>query len=197
MQFPFVKDRRRLRRNCSYSWTSSWNLVFTFSLIFFFKEPPLGRSPIVMCFKSTLGNKKLRLLIAVTNRQNQSPRSALELWFCSSEKAGKHLMLKKRPRTSRVVPWLRIHLPMQETRVWSLVRSNHKISLQYIHFISTAIYVTPLWLSGKESACQCRRCRFHPWVGKIPWRRKWQPTPVFLPGKSHRQRAWQELDMTD
>ena len=28
---------------------------------------------------------------------------------------------------------------------------------------------------------------FHPWVGKIPWRRKWQPTPVFLPGESHRQ----------
>ena len=40
---------------------------------------------------------------------------------------------------------------------------------------------------GKESICQCRRCRrhgFHPWVGKIPQRRKWQPTPVFLPGKS-------------
>ena len=40
----------------------------------------------------------------------------------------------------------------------------------------------------KESACQCRRCKFDPWVGKIPWRRKWQPTPVFLPGESHRQR---------
>ena len=30
---------------------------------------------------------------------------------------------------------------------------------------------------------------FDPWVGKIPWRRKWQPSPVFLPGKSHRQRS--------
>ena len=38
-------------------------------------------------------------------------------------------------------------------------------------------------LSGKECTCQCRRTRFDPWVGKIPWRRKWQPTPVFLPGK--------------
>ena len=47
----------------------------------------------------------------------------------------------------------------------------------------------PRWFSGKESACQCRRCWFHPWVGKIPWTRKWQPTPVFLPGKSHRQRS--------
>ena len=33
----------------------------------------------------------------------------------------------------------------------------------------------PSWLSGKEFACQCRRCRFHPWVRKLPWRRKWQP----------------------
>ena len=30
---------------------------------------------------------------------------------------------------------------------------------------------------------------FNPWVGKIPWRRKWQPTPVFLPGNSHGQRS--------
>ena len=37
--------------------------------------------------------------------------------------------------------------------------------------------------SGKESACQCRRHRPEPWVGKIPWRRKWQPTPVFFLGK--------------
>ena len=37
---------------------------------------------------------------------------------------------------------------------------------------------------GKESAWQCRRCRFDPWVGKIPWRRAWQSTPVFLPGES-------------
>ena len=44
-----------------------------------------------------------------------------------------------------------------------------------------------LWLSGKESTCQCRRLGFNPWVRKVPWRRKWQPTPVFLPGKSHGQ----------
>ena len=34
-----------------------------------------------------------------------------------------------------------------------------------------------------------KRCRFNPWVGKIPWSRKWQPTLVFLPGKSHGQRS--------
>ena len=71
-------------------------------------------------------------------------------------------------------------------------------SLQYITML-------PWWLSGKESACQCRTHRFNPWVGKISWRRKWQPTPVFLPGKSH---GWwnlagyspwscKELDMTE
>ena len=47
----------------------------------------------------------------------------------------------------------------------------------------------PTWCSGKESACQCKRCKFNPWVGKIPWRREWQPTPVFLPGESHGQRS--------
>ena len=47
----------------------------------------------------------------------------------------------------------------------------------------------PWWLSGKESTCQCKRHRSDPWVGKIPWSRKWQPTPVFLPGEFHRQRS--------
>ena len=47
------------------------------------------------------------------------------------------------------------------------------------------------WLSGEESSCQCRRRRygFDSSVGKIPWRRKWQPTPVFLPGEIHGQRS--------
>ena len=50
----------------------------------------------------------------------------------------------------------------------------------------------PRWRSGKESACQCRRCRrrgFDLWVRKIPWRRKWPPTPVFSPWKPHGQRG--------
>ena len=47
----------------------------------------------------------------------------------------------------------------------------------------------PRWHSGNESPCQCRRCGFDPWVRKIPWRRKCQPSPVVLPRKSHRQRS--------
>ena len=62
--------------------------------------------------------------------------------------------------------------------------------------------------TGKESSCQCRRRKrlgFDPWVRKIPWRRSWQPTPVFMPGESHGQRSLvgyspqsrKELDMTE
>ena len=66
----------------------------------------------------------------------------------------------------------------------------------------------PRWLTGEESSCQSRRHGkhgFNPRVRKIPWRRKWPPTPVFLPGKPHGQRslaghsAWacKELDATE
>ena len=37
----------------------------------------------------------------------------------------------------------------------------------------------PRWLSGKEPPCPCRRHWFDPWIGKIPWRGKWQPILVF------------------
>ena len=58
---------------------------------------------------------------------------------------------------------------------------------------------------GKESACQCRRPRFNPWVGKIPWRTEWQPTPVLLPGELHGKRSlvdyspwgYKELETTE
>ena len=66
----------------------------------------------------------------------------------------------------------------------------------------------PKWCRGKESACQGGRQRRHEfiaWVGKVPWSRKWQPTPVFLPGKFYGQRSLvgsspgdhKELDMTE
>ena len=47
----------------------------------------------------------------------------------------------------------------------------------------------PAGASGKEPACQFRRHGFDSWVWKIPWRRAWQPTPVFLPGESQGQRS--------
>ena len=63
----------------------------------------------------------------------------------------------------------------------------------------------PWWLRRWSTCLQGRRCGFNPWVGKIPWRRKWQPIPVLLSGKSHGQRiligpsSWdlKESDMTE
>ena len=77
--------------------------------------------------------------------------------------------------------------------------------------LNKTFFVNPLIISldfpggsdGKEPACQCRKCKrlgFDPWVGKIPWRRAWQPTPVFSPGESHGQRSLadrKESDMTE
>ena len=62
-----------------------------------------------------------------------------------------------------------------QTRLWSVLRK-----------------CIPDGTSGKEPARQYKKHKtggFHPWVGKTPWRRAWQPTPVFLPGESHGQRS--------
>ena len=62
------------------------------------------------------------------------------------------------------------------------------ILLFYCHLLYL-ITRASLWLNGKEYIClQCRRCGFDPWVGKIPFKKKWQPTPVFLPCNSHGQK---------
>ena len=65
-----------------------------------------------------------------------------------------------------------------------------------ITFSSEDISFLPLYIAGflggsdgKESACTAGKPRFDPWVGKIPWRRAWQPTPVFLPGEFQGQRS--------
>ena len=58
--------------------------------------------------------------------------------------------------------------------------------------VRSEAFLRPGGASGEELTCKCRRhkrCRFDPWVGKISWRRTWQPTPVFMPGKSHGQRS--------
>ena len=72
---------------------------------------------------------------------------------------------------------------------WSTLTSpreeRHNISR-----LNVSISGSSLVVQKAESIClQCRRPRFNPWVGKIPWRRKWQPTPVLLPGKFHGLRS--------
>ena len=83
--------------------------------------------------------------------------------------------------------------PVDRGAWWATVHSvaNSSIGLKqlsaYAHMNS--LRGLPWWLCGKESACQCRRRRFNSWVRNVPWRRKWQHTPVFLPEKSHGQRT--------
>ena len=65
---------------------------------------------------------------------------------------------------------------------------DFRISTEIIILSAHGSGGVPWWLSSKESACNAGDTGLDPWVRKIPWRREWQPTPVFLPGKSHGQR---------
>ena len=64
----------------------------------------------------------------------------------------------------------------EEEAIWS---TCNKISLTWV--IGTWMFYYSLWFAE----CSCGRPEFNPWVQKMPWRREWQPTPVFLPGESH------------
>ena len=62
---------------------------------------------------------------------------------------------------------------------------------EHIFFQNSAIFSVglPWWLRQSRICLQCRRHRSDPWFRKIPWRREWTPTPVFLPGEFHGQRS--------
>ena len=74
------------------------------------------------------------------------------------------------------------------------------LQIWHSHFV----FSFPKWLSSKEYACQCRRCGFDPWVGKITWRRKRQPLQYSCLGNLIERGAWwatvhgvaKELDTT-
>ena len=97
------------------------------------------------------------------------------------------LALEKETAThSSVLAW---RIPGMGEPDGLLSMESHRVGHDWSNLAAAA--GLPWWLSGKDSACQCRRRTirgFNPWVGKIPWSRKWQPTPVFLPGESHGQR---------
>ena len=102
---------------------------------------------------------------------------------------------------SQLNAWLKY-----QAKLWSLFRLQVSLFLELSFkdgHLKCSFYVYPLciwsgvcissWASlvtqRKRILLQLRRPGFHPWVRNIPWRRKWQPTPVFLPGKSHGQRS--------
>ena len=83
------------------------------------------------------------------------------------------------------IPWMEEPGRLQST---GSQRVGHDWATS-LHFTSDGKEGFPCGSAGKESACPWGRPGFNPWVGKIPWRRKWQPTPVLLLGKSHGRRS--------
>ena len=78
------------------------------------------------------------------------------------------------------------------TSVIQLQAANQSLTVGVTHQLIHSIKKSPCFPGGpgsKDTACNARRPGFDPWVGKIPWRKKGQPSPLFLPGKSHEQRS--------
>ena len=95
-----------------------------------------------------------------------------------------------------------------EVELLGSIQANSLSMSSWVNLFLKMYMGFPGGASGKEPACRCRRHKrrgFNPWVGKIPWRRAWQPIPVFLPIDSHGQRSlagyspWvpKELDTTE
>ena len=113
------------------------------------------------------------------------------------------LFLRCSPSLHLYFPW-RFLIPLTTIR-----HSSHPVSfMAFLIIVPMDILGFSGGASGKELSCQCRRCwrcRFNLWVGKIPCRREWLPTSVFLPGEFHGQsslagyspRGHKELDTTD
>ena len=83
--------------------------------------------------------------------------------------------------------------------IWALPFAFLKNYL-FIYLVALGLPGLFWWLSWWRSCLQCGRCGFDPWIGKIPWRREWLPTPVFWPGEFHGLYSpWgcKELDMTE
>ena len=67
--------------------------------------------------------------------------------------------------------------------------THHLILIVYNNFVWASLGLS--WcLSGNETACQCRNWGFDPWVGKIPWKKQWLPTPVFFLRSPMDRGAW-------
>jgi len=137
---------------------------------------------------------------------------------------------KWKSQTLQTVSVMMLHFAFPMSTLWNAAAKKNKkqhsnqIPLP-LHFppvhssnrqFANNLITVPLWdnkgfshgSSGKEPACKSKRHKRHgfdPWVGKIPWKRAWQPIPEFLPGESHGQRRlagyspWghKELDTTE
>ena len=121
--------------------------------------------------------KNLRFSIAISPESGGSPRG----W---REENNPACMLY--PHVQREL----LHGKLQKKKILvnSLVKTNWVMRKQGT--ILGASQVALVVKNLPANAGRHKRWGFDPWVGKIPWRRAWQPTPVFLPGESHGQRRW-------
>ena len=73
----------------------------------------------------------------------------------------------------------------------SHLRESHRLTptLFHVYFLELRASQTSLVAQTIRICLQWRRPKFNSWVGKIPWRRAWKPTPLFLPGEAHGQRS--------
>ena len=87
--------------------------------------------------------------------------------------------------------YCKVSLCKSKTEIISSILTDHNTTRLEINYNRGEKWL-PRWRGSKDSTCQCKRHRrhkFYPWIRKIPWRRKWQPTPVFLLEKFHKQRS--------
>ena len=120
--------------------------------------------------------------------------SETQVWSLGQEDPLEKAMATHSSTLAWKIPWSE-ELGRLQSMGLQRVGPDWAISLHFnilLYIYMTHIYMLPRWCSGRESTCQCRRCRrrgLNPWVRKIPWSRKWQPTLVFLSGKFHGQRS--------
>ena len=116
-------------------------------------------------------------------------------WRCKETKASEDSW-SKRALASELESLMRGDSPGEQPPLsWGPRKASQKKNyLRFIlsgrnGYIISKVQSFPGGSNGKESAWNARDLRFNPWVGKIPWRREWQPTPVFLPGEFRGQRS--------
>ena len=119
--------------------------------------------------------------------------STMQAWQISSKwkkKKKKPLSIssEKLTRVSNMLQW-RCQTGQRRQPLWRDQEEMRETFWDWDRIACVSFFSFPHGSDGKESTCQRRRLSFHPWVGKILWSRKQQPTPVFSPGKSHGQRS--------